>query len=206
VTAQREAVTAHLAAAVDWRVLSLLLSRPRPGWREEVQGLAREAGEELRAAAGAIDGAGEGAYHALLGPGAVASAREAAHAGFADPGRILADLQERYHAFAFAPRADEPADHLAVECDFVAYLLLKEAYAVARGEPEQAEISRQARLRFVDEHVAPTGHRFAEKLPPLAPEYLRRAARALAARLPVVPLMPELPPEEEDPLEAGCPR
>jgi hypothetical protein len=205
----REAVAPQLAAAADWRVLSLLLSRPDGAWREEVRALAREAGEELRGAAGAIDGAGEGAYHALLGPGAAASAREAAHVGFADPGRILADLQARYRAFAFAPRGDEAADHLAVECDFVSYLLLKEAYALARGEREQAEIAREARLRFVEEHLAATGRRFAEKLPELAPEYLRRAARALAARLPIVPPPPEAPDAEllsdEDPLEGGCP-
>jgi TorA maturation chaperone TorD len=193
-----------LGDAAEWRLLSLLLSRPAAGWREEVRALAREASGELGRAAADLEDATEGAYHALLGPGAPASPREAAHAGFLDPGRILADLQARYQAFAFAARAGEPADHLAVECDFVSYLLLKEAYALARGEPEQADIARQARLRFLTDHLAPTGRRFAEKLPALAPGHLREAARALTARLPDVPAPPEAPADEEEaPLE--CP-
>jgi hypothetical protein len=195
-------LTEQLSAAAEWRLLALLLSRPRAGWEGEVAALAGEAPEDLRAAAARVAGATEGAYHALLGPGGVASPREAAHAGFVDPGRILADLTERYEAFAFRPAAEEPADHLAVECDFVAYLFLKEAYALSRGAEEEVEVAREARARFVEGHVAVAGHGLARKLPPHAPEYLGRAAVALAARLPEVPAASEGP--EVDPLEGGC--
>lgn len=193
------------ADAAEWRLLGLLLSRPRPGWREEVDALAREARDEgLRRVPGSAADAREGAYHALLGAGGVASPRAAAHAGFLDPGRILADLKARYSAFGFSPRGEEPDDHLAVECDFVAYLHLKEAYAVARGDEEAAALTREARASFVAEHVALAGRRLASKLPEGAPAHLLAAARALAARLPPPATTDERAPDE-DPLEGGCP-
>jgi nitrate reductase assembly molybdenum cofactor insertion protein NarJ len=199
-------LAAELGAAADWRLLALLLSRPRPGWREEVAALAREwrGDARLGAAAAAAEGAREGHYHALLGAGGVASPRAAAHAGFLDPGRILADLAARYAAFGFVPRSEEPDDHLAVECDFVSYLFLKEAYARARGQSEAAAVTREARELFLAEHVAVVGRRFAGKLPEGAPAYLVHAARCLVERL------PETAPAseggfDEDPLRDGCP-
>jgi nitrate reductase assembly molybdenum cofactor insertion protein NarJ len=198
-------VTPALDAAADWRLLALLLSRPRPGWSEEVTALAREwrGDERLRAAAAAADAAREGDYHALLGAGGVASPRAAAHAGFLDPGRILADLAARYAAFGFSPRSEEPDDHLSVECDFVSYLFLKEAYARARHDEEAAAVTREARTRFLIEHVALVGHRFAGKLPEDAPGYLIAAARCLAERLPAAPPAND-GGRDEDPLRDGC--
>jgi len=195
----------QLHEATSWRLLGLLLSRPRDGWREEVGALALEAEDDaLRSAAGACAEASEGAYHALLGAGAPASPRQAAHSGWRDPGRILADLAARYQAFAFDPFAEEPADHLSVECDFVAWLWLKEAYASASGQAEAADVTRQARVDFLAEHLAAAGRGFAGRLPEGAPAYLLHAARALVARL------PEAPPEpagglDPDPTEGGCP-
>ncbi len=201
-------VTPELAAAAEWRLLALLLSRPRPGWREELAALAPEVPDrQLRTAAGEAAEASEGAYHALLGAGGKASSRAAAHAGFQDPGRILADLAGRYGAFGFAPGTEEPADHLAVECDFVAFLFLKEAYARVRGQAEAAEVTREARARFLVEHVAIAGAQLAGKLPRDAPPYLARAAGSRAARLPEPP--PPAPACEPgpdcDPLGGGCP-
>jgi nitrate reductase assembly molybdenum cofactor insertion protein NarJ len=194
----------QLAASAEWRLLSLLLSRPRPGWHEEVSALAVEVGDpQLRRAALAARDATEGAYHALLGAGGPASPREAAHAGFADPGRILSDLALRYAAFGFAPRAEEADDHLAVECGFVSYLLLKEAYALAAGREEAAAVTREERTRFLAEHAAVAARGVAGKLPAGSPEYLVAAAAALASRLPAAPT-PESEPEQ-GPLEGGCP-
>lgn len=195
-----------LTAAAEWRMLALLLSCPRPGWREELaaQAVQPGVGEPFRRAAQAARAAGEGDYHALLGAGGVASPRAAAHAGFLDPGRILADLAARYGAFGFTPPGDEPDDHLAVECDFVAWLLLKEAWAASHGQLEAARVTREARARFLAEHVALAGQGVAARLPAGAPEHLRLAAGALAARLPAAPLpVPGRP--EEDPLCEGCP-
>jgi hypothetical protein len=202
-TADARAVEELLAGAAEWRLLSLLVSRPRDGWTQELAALAREVRDGvLRRAAADAGGAREGAYHALLGAGGPASPREAAHLGFGDPGRLLADLAARYAAFGYAPRAEEPDDHLAVECGFVAYLFLKEAYALAAGRGGRAELTREARARFLSEHVAVTGRRFASRLPDGAPAYLRATAEALAERLPAVPPVPEVP-QDEDPLGCG---
>jgi nitrate reductase assembly molybdenum cofactor insertion protein NarJ len=201
-------VMPELGAAAQWRLLALLLSRPRAGWREEVAALARERcdDERLRGAARAAKDAREGDYHALLGAGGVASPRAAAHAGFLDPGRILADLAARYAAFGFAPRAEEADDHLSVECDFVAYLFLKEAYARARGDDPAAAVTREERARFLSEHLALVGRGFAAKLPEGAPPHLVAAAACLVERLPPAPAPPTgSAGPEEDPLCEGCP-
>jgi hypothetical protein len=198
-----EDVRALAAGAADWRLLSLLLSRPRPGWHEEIRALAAEVEDAaLRDGARAAQGAGEGPYHAILGPGGPASAREAAYAGFGDLGRILADLAARYAAFAFDP-GDEPGDHLAVLCGFVAYLHLKEAFAVARGREDEALVAREERARFLADHLSAPGRGFAERLPGEAPEHLRAAAAALAARVPAAPRASAA--RAADPLEGGCP-
>ncbi len=198
-------VREQLTAAAEWRLLSLLMSRPRAGWHEEVVELSMEVADpQLREVALAAHGATEGAYHALLGPGGPASLREAAYAGFGDPGRILADLTERYGAFGFTPRAEEADDHLAVECGFVSYLFLKEAYALLRGEEEAAAVTREERTRFLSEHTAVAGRRVAGRLPAGAPGYLLAAADLLAARLPAIPPAPEVG-LGQDPLDGGCP-
>jgi nitrate reductase assembly molybdenum cofactor insertion protein NarJ len=205
VSALADEIRSELAAASEWRLLSLLFSRPRPGWEDQLAALAEGAGGPLRQAAAAARGAGEGAYHALLGAGGVASPREAAHSGWLDPGRILADLSARYQAFGFASRGEEADDHLAVECDFVAYLHLKEAYARAQEAAEAIEVTREARARFLDEHLAAAGHGLAAKLPEGAPPYLALAAKALAARLPAPPPAPEGCGPGRAALEEGCP-
>ncbi|OFX24969.1 MAG: hypothetical protein A2V77_24140 [Anaeromyxobacter sp. RBG_16_69_14] len=205
-TALGRDVREQLTAAAEWRLLSLLLSRPCAGWHEEVAALSGEVDDpRLREAALAAHCATEGAYHALLGPGGPASLREAAYAGFGDPGRILADLTERYGAFGFTPRAEEADDHLSVECGFVSYLFLKEAYALLRGEEEAAAVTREERTRFLSEHTAVAGRRVAERLPAGAPGYLLAAAALLAARLPAAPPAVEVGTEQQDPLGGGCP-
>lgn len=197
-------VSELLRQATEWRLLALLLSRPGAGWREELCALARESSDPLLRRAAEAEDAGEGAYHALLGAGGPASPREAAYLGFEDPGRLLADLAARYAAFGFAPRAGEPDDHAAVECDFVSYLFLKEAYALHAGSAGAADLAREARARFLVEHAAVAGRGFAARLPAGAPQYLRAATEALVARLPEVAPRPAAPPVD-DAFACGCP-
>jgi nitrate reductase assembly molybdenum cofactor insertion protein NarJ len=198
-------VSGLLCDATEWRLLALLLSRPRAGWRDEVRTLARETSDALlRRGSAEAEAASEGAYHALLGPGGPASPREAAYLGFGDPGRLLADLAARYAAFGFAPRGEEPDDHVAVECDFVSYLFLKEVYALCAGSSGNADVAHDARARFLSEHTAVAGRGLAANLPAGAPPYLRAAAEALVARLPEVTLPQRATPEDEA-LACGCP-
>ncbi|HSN92933.1 MAG TPA: molecular chaperone TorD family protein [Anaeromyxobacteraceae bacterium] len=197
-----------LSEAAAFRLLALLFSRPRAGFADEARGLAGEAGDgALARAAEALAQADEGPYHAVLGPGGAASGREAGHLGLGDPGRALSALAASYQAFGFAPAREEPADHVAVECDFAAWLHLKEAFALLRHDAEAAEVTRAERNRFLSVHLGPLGHGIAARLPEGSPPHLVAAAGALARRLPPPAGPPPLPVlgEDEDPLAGGCP-
>jgi len=174
-----------LVEAAAWRLLGLLLERPREGWRREVQDLARECRDPDLAAA--VDAArceaSEGLYLAIFGPGGVVSAREVSYRGMEDPGRILADLEAFYEAFAFTPRTEEAPDHLAVEAGFVGYLRLKEAFARTQGEDEKAATAAAAASRFLADHVSSSVQPFAERIATTEVRYLTLAAQALARRV-----------------------
>jgi len=144
-----------LSSAAAWRLASLILERPTPEWKNAIAKLCTEITDEKLLACAAHTGqAGEEIYHRLFGPGGTLSPREVSYCGFEDPGRLMAELQAFYHAFLFQPRREESIDHLSVEAGFVGYLFLKEAYARMEGTPEAVEVTRNARLRFADEHVA----------------------------------------------------
>jgi len=196
-----------LAEAASWRLISLLLERPRAGWHGEVEALTREVTDaELAAAPSSLDQATEGLYLDLLGPGGPLSAREVAWRPLADPGRLLAELEELYRVFAYCPRREDPADHLAVSAGFVAFLILKRAYAEANGDAEAAEIIASAIRGFLADHLAYTAEPFARRLEATGLPHLRVAARALDRRVgPAPPPLagaPPLPLAGDDP--EGC--
>lgn len=149
-------VSDGIARAARWRLLGLLLERPRQGWGEELARLSAEIDDPpLRAAVAAARAASEGEYLALLGPGAPFSPREASVLGLGDPGWMLAELARYYEAFGYAPRAEDPPDHVGVEAGFVGYLELKEALAWSSGDREAAGTVAAARSSFVADHLAP---------------------------------------------------
>jgi hypothetical protein len=175
--------TVDLRDAAIWRLHGLLLERPRAGWKEEVEALSREAGDAaLRAAARAAHQATEGEYLALLGPGGPVSPREVAYHEMEDPARVLSDLSAYYESFAYHPRAEDPADHIAVEAGFVGYLILKEVMARSVGEVEDAATTARARKRFVHDHVAPFAQKLSARLNGSG-GHLEAAARALQERV-----------------------
>ncbi len=145
-----------LRQATEWRFLGLLFERPREGWWQDVEALVREVGDpELKAAAEAArEEADQGLYLALLGPGGAVSPREVAYRGMEDPGHILAEIMAFYEAFAFRPATEEPPDHLAVEAGFLGYLCLKQAYARARRNDEEAGVAAAAAARFRETHLS----------------------------------------------------
>jgi TorA maturation chaperone TorD len=173
-----------LGDATTWRLLGLFFERPREGWRKEVELLRRKiADPAIEAAADAAqEDAKEGLYLALLGPGGPVSAREVAYRGMEDPGRILADIRAFYEAFAFQPETEEAPDHLSVEAGFLGYLCLKEAYARARGNDQEAEVSAQAAHRFRESHLSTFVWPVADRLEAAGLRYLSLAASALAHR------------------------
>ena len=171
-----------LSQATAWRLLGLLFERPREGWQEELENLCREFpdAEITSAVKAARDEASEGLYFALLGPGGAVSAREVSYRGMEDPGHIMADISAFYDAFAFQPETEEAPDHLAVEAAFLGYLCLKEAYALARGNAEEAEVAANAAACFREAHLSLLGWPVAERLEAIGVRYLSLAATALA--------------------------
>jgi hypothetical protein len=190
--------------AARWHLLALLFERPRAGWNEEVAALAREVPDPLlRSVAQTANGASEGDYLHLVGPGGRVSPREVGHAGGRDPGWVLADVARFYDAFGYRPRTEDPIDHIAVEVGFVAYLHLKEALARSSADAEAAAVTCDAREAFVREHLAGFVRSLARQLAPDDVQHLAGAADLVAARMPLVE--PPAPDEGEvDPLTDGC--
>ena len=173
-----------IADAAAWRLLSLLLERPRPGWREEIEALAREVGEgDLQEVSAMVSEAREGVYLALLGPGGPVSPRECAYSPYQDPAAILADLKAFYEAFSYNPTSEEPLDHIATEAGFVSYLKMKEAYARARDDHDALGVTKSAYQRFLEEHLGKFAVAFHERLAPVAETYLFPAALALSNKI-----------------------
>lgn len=195
-----------LADAAQWRLISLLLLRPTAERKQEALQLANEVGEQPLATAAHdwCENATEGAYLHLLGPGGLVPAREVAYRPFADPGWLLADLNRYHQAFGFHANAEEPPDHIAALADFVAYLLVKEAYARHCEEEATVEATRTAREQFVEEHLSPVAARMAERLEACGATEWSAAARLLAAKVPAPAATTEHVPNEEVLQCAGC--
>ncbi len=193
--------SATVAEAAEWRLLALLLERPRAGWHEEVAALGREVPDlALAIAAQTAQEAGEGDYHRALGPGGAVSPREVTYRSYEDPGQLLAELATVYAMWAFQPRAEEPIDHIAVEVGFVGYLLLKEAFAGARHDAQAAATVAAARRAFIATHLAATARAFADRVEGVGPAYLVQATHALAAKVPA----PAAAPSRRTPLPQAC--
>jgi hypothetical protein len=170
-----------MADALDWRLIGLLLERPRSGWIEEAEALAAETRDtQLMDAVQAARGATEGTYLSLFAEGGFVSPRETTWRHREDPGQILADIAGFYQAFAFRPRAEDPLDHVAVEAGFIGYLCLKEARALAHGDEESAETTASARRRFIGDHLGQFAEKWADRVSATGVPHLSAAAQAIA--------------------------
>jgi nitrate reductase assembly molybdenum cofactor insertion protein NarJ len=139
--------------------------------------------EDLREAARAAQlEADEGLYHSTFGPGGPAASREVSYQQSTLSGQFLADLGAYYQSFGYCPPLDEPFDHVAVEADFMAYLKMKEAYAVAYLQEEQVDVTVDAARAFVEDHLSTISPQLAETLAASGIQYLESAAAALLAR------------------------
>lgn len=79
----------------------------------------------------------------------------------------LADIAGFYRAFGLDLAADshERVDHASVELEFMHFLCLKEAYALAKQHPEQQlALCREAQGKFLREHVCRWAFGFARRL------------------------------------------
>lgn len=192
--------SALLREAAQWRLVSLLFECPGPSWLEQISTLADEiADATLKAAVEAArQEASPSLYHSTFGPGGPAAPREVSHRRGVLPGASLAELRSLYEAFAYQPTLDEPSDHVAVEAGFVAYLRLKQAYALARGNNEQARICADAGQRFLQEHLGGMAGPLASSLASSDITYLAHAAEALRVRAPGKPAQPPTPATQNE--------
>jgi nitrate reductase assembly molybdenum cofactor insertion protein NarJ len=172
-----------LRESARWRLLGLLFEEPNDAWRDEVPRLAAEADDETLAATAwqALGEAESGLYHSTFGPGGPACPREVRHGTTLSPGGLLAELEDYYRAFGYRPTCPEAPDHIAVEAGFVAFLRLKQAYALANGLGAQAEIAAAAADRFLSEHLASMAAPLAQSLRLSGIAYLATAAEAMCS-------------------------
>ena len=170
--------------SAEWRLIGLLFEQPSPTWREQVAALGAEVSDEKlkRAAEAALEEASEELYHSIFGPGGPASPREASYFDNIQLGYLIAELCAHYEAFAYESSLVEAPDHVAVEAGFIAFLRLKEAYALAEGDEDHAAVTHEAAEHFLSEHLARMASTLAEKFIHSDVEYLILASEALAAR------------------------
>lgn len=174
-----------LRRSVQWRLLGLLFECPGDGWQDQLESMCDEtADEQLQAAVAAARGvATPELYHTAFGPGGPATVREVSYRETLLPGRLIADLQAFYGVFAYQPLLEEPPDHAAVMLGFMSYLAMKEAYAISRGEVEQAEITAGAAADFRNNHLADMAESLARLLEASEIRYLALAGSALCRRM-----------------------
>lgn len=80
-------------------------------------------------------------------------------------GYEMADVAAFYKAFGVQVRAEsERPDHVVAELDFLHVLALKLAVALSEGNEEGIEVCREARVRFMVDHVTRWIGMFAELL------------------------------------------
>ncbi|CAN5337580.1 hypothetical protein BH09PLA1_BH09PLA1_00100 [soil metagenome] len=119
--------------------------------------------------------------------------------------QTLADIAGFYRAFGLEPSRDMPErdDHIALELEFMAYLLAKERRA---ADTEQATICRDAQKRFAREHLAWWVPAFARALeqqsarmdgPQRESIFYALVASALAAFIPIERAILEIDPPKE---------
>lgn len=174
-----------LNEAAEWRLLSLLFDCPAEGWSEEVKALGENVRDKdlNRAALIAQKEATGGLFHSVFGPGGPAPGREVSYRGWTDPGAMLSEISAFYNAFAFRPKTLEVPDHIAVETAFIAYLKMKELYALECGDTDNAKIVSDASQSFVHEHLSKYAETISKLLDNSGIEYLHLSGKALLERV-----------------------
>lgn len=174
-----------LTEAAEWRMISLLLDCPSAEWREEVAALGVEVKDrKLKQAAKAAQKEGtEGLFHSVFGPGGPAPGREVSYRGWVQPGYMMSELNSFYDAFSYKPVTNEVPDHIAVETGFIAYLKLKELFAVENEETENAEVTSNASKTFINEHLSKYVEKISKLLAASGVKYLSLTGAALFERV-----------------------
>jgi DMSO reductase family type II enzyme chaperone len=151
----------------------------------------------------------------LFGVGLAATPYESEYDPLASArkGHRLADLLGFYEAFGvqLADSLKEFPDHIAVELEFMAILLMKTAHAAAEEMDEARAVSEDAAQKFLTDHLAAWGGAFADRVEAATgDDFYRFSARLLREFLEaecrflgVDPSTPAASPQEPGPL--ACP-
>jgi TorA maturation chaperone TorD len=97
---------------------------------------------------------------------------------------LLADIGGFYAAFGLEVAGGQPdvEDHIATELEFLSALALKEAWAIAEHHGDHADVSHDAGLAFLRDHLARWAPAFTDALEAAAAlDYYRAVARLLRA-------------------------
>lgn len=174
-----------LKDAAEWRLLSLLFDCPDNEKLEQIDSLGRTVTDKKlrRAAKLAQTQASEGLFHSIFGPGGPAPGREISYRGWVQPGYMLSELSSYYDAFSYKPKTYEVPDHVTVETGFIAYLRLKEAFAIESSDQENAAITAEASEAFIDEHLSKYAEQMSKILANSGIEYLSLAGAAFFKRV-----------------------
>lgn len=196
-------LTPLLQDAASWRLLGRLFECPSDTWRTDVAALAAEVGDaDLTAAAGAaLEEASEGLYHSVFGPGGPAPPREVSYHDRLELGSVMSSVTGYYAAFGYQPALVESPDHVAVETGFLAFLRMKQAFALMEGDEAHVEVTAQASEAFRVDHLAVFAARLAVILADAPVTYLQTASRVLAQRVgprPGPKMLPVIQPPSDD--------
>lgn len=103
--------------------------------------------------------------HTARGPVCPYETEYGAEALFQQP-QQLGDLAGFYKAFGLTLNTSqhERLDHVSCECEFMAFLALKEAYAIEHDDPGMLEDTRKAARLFLRDHLGRFGLAFARRL------------------------------------------
>lgn len=177
--------TKLIREAAEWRLIGLMFECPNDGWKVQVKDLAKELRDsKLKTAAEfACIEASEGLYHSIFGPGGPAPPREVTYRSWVQPGYLLSELSTYYDAFSYRPKSFETPDHISVETGFIAFLKLKEAFALSCGEKDNAKIAAKASEDFIREHLSKFVQPLTKSLSCSSVEYLALASAALLKRV-----------------------
>jgi TorA maturation chaperone TorD len=126
----------------------------------------------------------------------------------------IADIAGFYKAFGLEPSRErrERADHIALELEFMAWLIAKEQHAASTHGPdsEQALVCREAQGRFLTDHLAWWAPAFAcalrcrsdglegqDAIADLPTTYLGAFARLLVSFIPIERALCNVPPPQD---------